>query len=275
MAEVDGVKLGLRPVSSLLPHEETIPEHARRIRDQLARQGVQKDPLVVDGETGTVLDGMHRLSAFRELRLEYAVCALVDYSSRSVKLLRWLRCVRAERRDLLELCFKEAGVGVKSDISEAFDAVESGRSSVAMISSRGCLRSAAPAGKGSGPSSIVKRIDLAVDAMGWKETFVGEDELDVALQDENSALVLTPRLSKGDVIEAALTGRLLPHKTTMHVVEPRPVAIDFPIKSLKETKPPEGLLKEKLKSAPSELLPPNSTYAGRRYKERLLVLSGA
>ena len=55
--------MDLRPVPKLRPHEETIESNTREMVAQLKRDGAQKDPIIVDGATGVVLDGMHRLAA--------------------------------------------------------------------------------------------------------------------------------------------------------------------------------------------------------------------
>ena len=87
-------------------------------------------------------------------------------------------------------------------------------------------------------------------------------------------LVLLPRLNKQDVLTAARSGRLFPCKTTMHIIDPRPVAIDFPLAELMKRTSPRPVLDGILKEEQSRLLPTNSVYEGRRYKERLLVLRG-
>jgi hypothetical protein len=56
----------------------------------------------------------------------------------------------------------------------------------------------------------------------------------------------------------------------MHFVDPRPMALDFPIAELNGATPKS--LSETLKGKSPIMLPPDSTYEGRRYKERLLLL---
>jgi ParB-like chromosome segregation protein Spo0J len=81
-----GFTLAVKPVSTLRPHEEVIPSHVEGLAAEMKRDGVQKDPIIVDGDTMTVLDGMHRLAAFVSLGVENAVCCSVDYSSPAVKI---------------------------------------------------------------------------------------------------------------------------------------------------------------------------------------------
>ena len=268
------MKVGLRPVDALLPHEETIPEHLRRLKAQLTKEGEQKDPLIVDSERGIVLDGMHRLAAFREMGIEYAVCGLVEYSSSSVKLFRWVRSIRAEGSHQLQHALEALGKWRSAGISESFEAVEAGSAPLAILRSGGCLLFD-PDGKRASPFELIRSLDAVASSMGWRETFVAEEDIDVALQEKENALLLVPALTKQDVVRAATTGDLLPHKTTLHVIELRPVAINFPLKELRSKSPPEELLKRKLSSSAGRILPINSSYGGRRYKERLMLLSTA
>ncbi len=264
-------KVALRPVAALLPHEEIIPRHAEQKLKKLLRDGIQKDPLIVEREHGVVLDGMHRLWAFRQMKLEYAVCCLVDYSSQSVELRRWVRAFRVTNQRMFSQMLADLGISRRIGLSEAFEGIESRTLNLAIVTAGDCY--GAPAvGEGTlAGFNIVRKIDAVAAALGWEEDFVRDDEVDVALQKEGSALVLVPKLTKQDVVDAALSGRLYPFKTTMHIVDPRPVGVDFPLEELKHTKPPKEILSRMLAERTPRLLPPDSVYGGRKYKERLLV----
>ncbi|MDG6898766.1 MAG: hypothetical protein JRN24_03400, partial [Nitrososphaerota archaeon] len=60
-------------------------------------------------------------------------------------------------------------------------------------------------------------------------------------------------------------------KTSMHLIDPRPVAVDFPVAELNEAT--SRSLEERLRGRGERLLPADSVYEGRRYKERLLLLN--
>ena len=75
------VEVDLRPIGSVLPHEETITDLSSRLSDQIRADGFQRDPIIVDRENHVVLDGMHRLRALKELGARHILCHLVDYSS--------------------------------------------------------------------------------------------------------------------------------------------------------------------------------------------------
>lgn len=259
----------MRPVTSFLPHEETIPSHVERIAAEIRHDGVQKDPIIVDAESGAVLDGMHRLAAFSKLGMENAVCYPVDYSSRSVGVHRWARVYSSQERGSLARAIAEVGVTRRSSLGEAFDALDSRNCGLAAFSG-GEVYLPATAIDLAGALSVVRKLDGLSQALAWRREFVPEDEVDAPLQDANRLVVLVRRLRKDDVVAAARTRRLFPCKTSMHTVDPRPVAVNFPTKDLAVAR--GGDLRRHLAFPSTRLLPPNSVYQGRRYKERLLLL---
>lgn len=265
-----GVKIDMRPVSSLLPHEETIPSHVERIMAELRRDGIQKDPIIIDQSSGAVLDGMHRLAAFAKLQIANAVCSALDYSSSSVGLHRWARAYSSASRSLTSEALLETGVTREIGISEAFDRLE--RREVGIAAFTG--------GKVQVPASkidlrtafeIVRKIDSVAQSSGWWRDFVPEDELDSSIRNPDNLVLLVQRLAKDEVVHAARSKKLFPCKTSMHTADPRPVAVNFPTNELDTVTGEE--LRKRIAESNGKLLPENSLYEGRRYKERLLLLN--
>jgi len=268
--EGSGVRVDLRPISSMLPHEDTIPSHVDRITSEIKQEGIQRDPIIVDADTGAVLDGMHRLAAFGRLGLENAVCCSVDYSSKMVSLQRWARAYSHSVRREVGQALMDAGISRKCTMSEAFNSLDARKCGLAALSSQGAFL---PADRLDlqGAFAIVRGLDAIAQESGWKRTFFSEDEIDSALQDERTVVVLIQKLGKDDVIAAARSGRLFPCKTSMHTIEPRPVAVNLPIEKLSSMSGSE--LRKQLQTSGGKLLPQGSLYQGRRYKERLLLLN--
>ena len=71
------------------------------------------------------------------------------------------------------------------------------------------------------------------------------------------------------MLSAGRSGRLFPCKTSMHVIDPRPVGVDIPLRELREGS--AKTLDLRIRSRHT-LLPPDSLYGGRRYKERLVLM---
>jgi hypothetical protein len=206
------------------------------------------------------------------LGAEYTVCYLTDYSSKDIVLERWIRVIEVSKKQLLAHLLENLAFDRKATLSEAFDLVDRQRNAVAIIGSEASYLPRDSLPSLAAGFDLVRKIDAVTGSLGWKESFVSEDDIDIAIQDENNIVILTPRPNKSDVLEAARSGRLFPYKTTMHVINPRPVGINFPLPELMKMAPPRPLLERLLREQEPELLPANSIYEGRRYKERLLLL---
>jgi hypothetical protein len=267
--EMGEVRIDLRPISSLLPHEETIPAQLEKLTRQIKDEGIQKDPLIVDRESGTILDGMHRVAAFQRLGYQNVVCCLVDYSSRGIELKRWARVYRTGKSGLIRSALEELGFSRQVPLAEAFDSLEDRTAGAAAINASGSWIT----GKSSGLAGVfrtVRSFDTLAVTMGWQRGFAREDEIDVELQDPDKLVLVVERIGKQDVLEAARTSRLFPCKTSLHTIDPRPVALDFPLQDLDNgTQKSLGAF---LAARKTKMLPSGSTYEGRRYKERLILL---
>ena len=265
-----GFTLGIRPVSSLRPNEETIPSHVDKIASEMRREGVQKDPIIIDQDSATVLDGMHRLAAFGALGVENAVCCAVDYSSRSVALARWARVYSLPRGRSFSEVLEPAGITRRTTLADAFHSLESKDAQLAALTPEAAYLPERSIDLGMA-FATVNSFDRVAEASGFDRSFVPEDDVDIPLQAERNMVLLVRRLGKDDVVNAGRTGRLFPCKTSMHRIDPRPVAVNFPVDELNDATTPK--LRERIIAQGEELLPPDSLYEGRRYKERLLLLT--
>jgi hypothetical protein len=265
-----GFTLGVKPVSALRPHEETIPSHVQGIASEMKKDGVQRDPIIIDGESLTVLDGMHRLAAFNLLGVENAVCCSVDYASSAIKLYRWARVYTLPKGYALREALGRTGLTRRSSLAQAFDALEGRDTGLALLTPDTAYLPTGNLELGRA-MEIMLEFDRMAQAGGWKREFVPEDDVDVPLQSEGSIVVLVRKLRKDDVVNSAKSGSLFPCKTSMHVIDPRPVAVNFPMAELDGAT--SALLRRRLEGGHEQLLPPGSFYEGRRYKERLLVLN--
>ena len=82
------VQLKCVKISKLKPHEATIPDLVENIIDDLRRRGL-KYPIIVDSSTYVIIDGHHRVEAFKKLGLEKIPALLIDYRSDIVTVNRW------------------------------------------------------------------------------------------------------------------------------------------------------------------------------------------
>lgn len=84
------MKVQLIPVEVLKPHEQVIQKKVDQLERMTIRWDAYTKPLLVDGATGTILDGHHRFEIARRLDLQCLPCVVVDYlDDDSITLLLW------------------------------------------------------------------------------------------------------------------------------------------------------------------------------------------
>lgn len=118
-------ELQILPVDDLLQHEETIPANLLRLKEAMLNIGQLVDPLIIDNETKTVLDGNHRMNVLKLIKCPQAVCQAVDYSSTKITLATWLPVAKSVFPSKL---LKDKGFTLeKIDYSEGAKSVNEGK----------------------------------------------------------------------------------------------------------------------------------------------------
>ena len=215
---------------------------------------------------------MHRLRALRELGARHILCHLVDYSSPEIRLERWARSLKGVKRESLAEILKDSRIDRRVSLKEAIELVDGRSTPVAVLTSGSCFVASSSFRSLAETFELVRRLDEASRAMGLKEDFIEEEIIETAIPNPGSVVILTPRVEKKEVIEAAKGGRLFPHKSTMHVIGIRAVGVNYPLSELQEEEPSQEVRASKLEGAKGSILDPPVTYFGRRYWEKLLVV---
>lgn len=78
------IRFALVPARDLKTHETAEPDRVKRVLKQIKTSKVVKKAIAVDQESMVVLDGVHRLSALRELGCARVPAWLIDYSDDDV-----------------------------------------------------------------------------------------------------------------------------------------------------------------------------------------------
>ncbi|TLX96539.1 MAG: DUF1015 family protein [Thaumarchaeota archaeon] len=266
------VEVDLRPIGSVLPHEETITDLSSRLSDRIRADGFQRDPIIVDRENHVVLDGMHRLRALKDLGARHILCHLVDYSSPEIRLERWARLLKGAKRESLVEILKSSRIDRRVSLKEAIELVDGRSTPVSVLTSGSCFVASSRFRSLAVSFELVRRLDEASRAMGLKQDFIEEELVETAIPNPGNVVILAPRVKKNEVIEAAKSGKLFPHKSTMHVIGLRTVGVNYPLSELQEEEPSHELRASKLEAARGSILDPPVTYFGRRYWEKLLVV---
>ena len=258
-------------------HEEIIPELLNSMVDWIMSSGMLKHPIIADVDTLVVLDGMHRVAALRKIRCRYIPVCLIDYNSPKVNVGCWYRTVsgKASTNVLLDLLQQLKVKLDKASIAEAKRALEDREAVAAILSKNDCYTISAKASGIREAYALVGRIEKTFANSGLNASYETERDAEENVKSGQAiAAIMTPRATKSEVLEAALSKKVFAHKTTRHIVLTRPMCVDAPLEWLKGNRPLKEcnrMLVEQLKRRELKRLPPGSTFERRRYDEELLV----
>ena len=107
--ETAGVSLA--PLSWLKPHEEIRVKNADQLEKMTLRWGGYTKPLLVDSETGSILDGHHRHAVAQRLGLKRIPVMLFDYiQDDSIRVETWPNCGQDElvKQDVIDMCLSDS-----------------------------------------------------------------------------------------------------------------------------------------------------------------------
>ncbi len=268
---IDGreLKLSIRRMDSLRPHEETSEELVKSLRLRMTEEWMQRDPVVIDKKNSVILDGMHRFAALGSLGTVHAVCFEQNYSDDDILVFRWLRYLRRPRQATLKQVRRSLGLSRMTSTDEAIETVDSGDSQIALIEQdKGFLSSGLKKADCYNMVRVFDRIALRSE----EEVEIIEEGVAIDRVKSSGALLLTPKIRKEDVVRAGESGRLLPHKTTLHVLPIRILGIDFPLSDLTDKRRAEATLARATSSPRVRVLDPPTNYEGRIYGERVVAL---
>ena len=202
-------------IECLRPHEQVDPFRLKDLKKQLANDGFQKDPIIVDEKHLIVIDGHHRILALKALGYHKVVAHKIRYlDDDRVVLGTWYPVIRGSRAKLLKALqrFMETSNRVK----------EGPQSPLLILSDREYVLRA-------------NRKTIMGSLLGrFKIEYVSDVETAKRLtQDEEYAgTIVFGSINKEDVVKAALSGTILPPKTTQHIVPNKPADWFIPLEML-------------------------------------------
>jgi len=195
-------------------HEETDPLHLRRLREEILRDGHQRDPIVIVDKSNVILDGHHRAEIFSGLGLSKIAVHRVNYAEPDIAVFGWVPTFNVEPHTLREILGPGATSGSRGQ--QASDA--------ALIWNQGTLHISAD--RHAIMNSVVGKFDIYyakdVDEAGG-----------MIRSGKAKAFLILPSVGKEDVIRSALSGRKLPPKTTRHVFPDRPASVFVSLEDLR------------------------------------------
>jgi hypothetical protein len=270
------LKIMLVELSEVKIHEEIVP----KIKDDLIRSlgtlKVIKDPIIVDEDSLTVLDGMHRVASLKELNARLVPVCTVDYKNPSIKVYRWYRSIKfpgkVGRREASKLGLAEASP------SEADSLLDKKMVGAALIGRGEALVSTENVGDQMESSWVVKAIESGMRDMGAEVGY--DDRIDAFEKLEVGSvdyILMHQPVSVECIVRSASTGKLFAHKSTRHIIPGRPLGVNVPLGMLTgdlDLGEANRELMVFLSSKRFENRSRGMVIGGRRYEEPLTIFLG-
>ncbi len=263
------VKLKLERIDKLHLHEEVIPEMLSKLVNDFKREGIQRDPIIVDENNLVVLDGMHRVEALRSLGCKLIAVCLVNYNDPRILVNTWWRTLHGNKSLIYQVVrqlnfnFKvkprNHGLNIRSIKLPAIIL----QNEILEFEFNDIYNS----------HHKMKLLENHFKNVGFKINYeIESDALDKLSSNLCDAVIGLPMISKTNVIEIALTGKVFPHKSTRHVIPFRPLAINVPLSILKseDLRKANEMFIKLLVNKKGKFLPPQ-VFRGRKYEEHIYV----
>jgi hypothetical protein len=238
--------LRMLPAGKLIPHEDCDPRRVDRLSQRLQEEGILKNPPIVaaipDSDRFVVLDGANRALAFKNLGISHIVAQLVSYQDVGVELDTWYHVVAGMKIAEFETALtKVTGLHLQdSSLEEARFALKNHQAAAYIIRAEG-LRIV------SNTSSSLKHDTRLLN--GLVSAYKGKANIYRASNDiwekqepyypDITALVIFPRLTPEDIIQAAQSGEVIPTGITRHIIPHRALNINIPLEVLAADWPQE------------------------------------
>ena len=268
-------KITLHELDKLHVHEEIIPELVENLARKISDDGSFFHPIVVERGHSVVLDGMHRVAASKKIGFRYIPVCLVDYDNPNIQVGSWYRLFQnPSLQEALEVC-----VGLGLSVQEgSFDGhlklIERREAIAALFSNERSLALQGAARDIKDAYDLIRDIGDHLRRRGSMIRYDTENEAQKNVNDGRTSIGLaTPVISKSEIVEVALSGRIFAPKSTRHIIPARPMAVNIPTDwlwgdlSLGET---NRMMVDLLKSKRIERLPPGQVL-DRKYDEELFV----
>jgi hypothetical protein len=255
-------QLHIVELEKLRPHEEIIPQNLRRLREAMLNLGRLVDPLIVDKDHYIVIDGNHRRAVLEIIKCPNAVCQFVDYYSPEIKLGSWFPVSKNLKiEDLQGYKFESV------DFNEGINAIQKMEGTFLYVNMvNGKVQAYLLNSNEKNLRGIIEEQRKFIVSMENKcFQYIPDDQAGIYLNQGYS--VFYRRIyKKEEVVSEALSGRVMPPKSTRHIIPNRIIRLNLHLGWLSES--PEvamRLMSESLKKRLDES-------SIRRYVEPVIVL---
>ncbi len=255
-------KLEIRAVTELLSHEQTIAPNLKRLKETMLNIGHLVDPLIVDGATGVVLDGNHRMKVLEIIECPNAACQIIDYKSDRIMVGTWLPAF-SDRLPFGKIDIKtekvdyELGVKAVNNLKAPFLSVaKNGKNTEYLLLNPGNYKL----------KEVIEEQNYVMGAIKTADpNFIPDDQLDEQVQ-KGDQVLFRRSYTKEEIVQTAKAHNPLPPKSTRHMIPDRIIRLNMKLGWLHENR--DGATKY-LKDMLTQRV-----YTGnvRRYTESVIVI---
>lgn len=222
--------------------------------------------MIVDRATGIVLDGTHRQAVLENIGCDKAVCSLIDYNHPEIRLGLWYRRVHGSRESILE---------VARDFGPPVEESELTPETAAIMLSGGGHSIARDSRDLVEKYQSVHALEKRLHEIGCSVNQETEEEAWRLLHnDAADAIIVTPIITKEDVVDIVRTNRTLCPKSTRHVIPMRPLGVNIALQMLRpgiSLEEARTRVVQQLKQRSAEILMPGNTLGSRTYAEEVYL----
>lgn len=276
------LKLEIVPVSSLVPHEEIIPDAVDKLILEFSNWTNLQNPVIVD-DNSMVLDGHHRFFVFEALHFNYIPVCRINYLRESVQLRYWFRILHyAGGEDQVRAITKSMRASLRRirDKGTLAELMRKNPYCWGIQDPHGCHLVTCDAGTVCDAVSAYKALEEFQTRLRRKGVDIryipcqNITEHDPAAPEPDQLIIWTPQITKGMVVDTVRQGKKFPPKATRHLVPARPLHVDVPTRWLKEDIPVDEINRrfiELLERKGVKRFGPGQVVNGRYYEEELFV----
>jgi L-serine kinase (ADP) len=269
-------ELTIAELSTLHIHEEIIPEKVEALVNKILHDGLWIHPIIVDKNSFVVLDGMHRVAAAKEIGFKYIPICLVDYHNPHILIGCWYRMFKTLKEvDVAKQSLSLSGFTFdNASYDESKELVENRRATTALFSNDWSLIAYSSEVDIKLRYDQIKKVEQILQSKGYSMGYSTDKDAPICIKSgEYTAGLMTPTVTKSEVIDTALKGLVFSQKTTRHIIPARPMFVSVPVQWLYGDLTLEEVnsnLQKHLSSKKVEILSPGQIL-DRKYDEELYI----
>jgi hypothetical protein len=236
--------LRMLPTENLIPHEEVDPRRVERLCQRLQAERLLKNPPVVasipDTERYVILDGANRTMALLAMGVPHVVAQVVDYQNPEIVLDTWYHVVSGlDVQEFEDELTQVTGLRLEQcSLSEARQALESCQAAAYIVCADGVRKALNTREVVSHDTWLLNRLVQAYK--GKADIYRASNdiwEIQAPYYPHITALVIFPRLTPQDIIEAVQSGEKVPTGITRHIIPQRALNINISLEILEADLP--------------------------------------